>query len=317
MAKNKIKIKNMKLEQNELASTTIGVFENRKKSSFGVFILLTLFILVVFFLPEISDKVNEYLHPKTPDKPAVTPGGNKKPDVPDGENYNNQFYELAEGLKIVRDDITVGDLALNLENNTLNFSITNNTNQYLVIETLNYYLELYTEDHTLLERIRLTEQRDLNSGAFYSYVKNIKASTAESVKAFTLVKKTINDYPLITLNPKEDGSTTLVCSNSHETVTYKFVNDALKNVVSEANYLNTELDYETNYTINKENSLMYNNRDGVVSIFMDYEAGYKITTNIDSANAERFYVFGADSFKLDDPAKVVNFEMEAQGYDCN
>lgn len=31
MAKNKIKIKNMKLEQNELSATTIGVFENRKK----------------------------------------------------------------------------------------------------------------------------------------------------------------------------------------------------------------------------------------------------------------------------------------------
>ena len=52
------KYKNFKVEQEELKPITIGVFESRKKTSLSIFVILTLFVLFVIFLPEISEKVN-------------------------------------------------------------------------------------------------------------------------------------------------------------------------------------------------------------------------------------------------------------------
>ena len=55
----KKKYKNFKVEGEELKPITIGAFESRKRTSMGIFIILTIFVLVVIFLPEISEKVNE------------------------------------------------------------------------------------------------------------------------------------------------------------------------------------------------------------------------------------------------------------------
>ena len=39
-------------------------------------------------------------------------------------------------------------------------------------------------------------------------------------------------------------------------------------------------------------------------------------TNVDLNEAERTYIFDADTFSLETDAKVVSFEMEAQGFTC-
>ena len=57
----KKKYKNVKVEQEELKPIAIGAFESRKKTSVGIFIILTIFVLVVIFLPQITEKINEYL----------------------------------------------------------------------------------------------------------------------------------------------------------------------------------------------------------------------------------------------------------------
>ena len=139
MAKNKIKIKNMKLEQNELSATTIGVFENRKKSSIGVFVLLGIFVAVVFYLPSTSKPNEPVLPPSTDDEP----------------NYNNEFYTLSADLKIEREDIVVSQFVVDNLTNKINFVVTNALNKHQSMEALNYYLELYSEEQTLLERVKI------------------------------------------------------------------------------------------------------------------------------------------------------------------
>lgn len=316
MAKEKKqKIRNMKLEQNELQATTIGEYGSRKKSSFGVFILLTLFILFVYFLPDISEYVQAYLHPE-----AIIPGGPVNPEKPvtppdDEENYNNVYYELVDDLKIEREDITLSDFVLNQENNTLSFTATNNTNNYQQLETLNYYLELFNSEQTLLERIKITGDQNLASGAFQELVKSLRDGSVVDLKSFALVKKTEEDYPIVNLN-SEDDTSSLVCKNSHETVTYKFLRDELIEVVNEVSYLNTDLDYELAYSNYQRLSNNYAMKTGVTSMFVDNETGFKINTSVDLSRVNRFYIYNADSFKLGVGPRVVNFEMEAQGFDC-
>ena len=57
----KKRYKNIKIEQEELKPIAIGEFESRRKTSIGIFIILTIFVLVVIFLPQISSIINEYL----------------------------------------------------------------------------------------------------------------------------------------------------------------------------------------------------------------------------------------------------------------
>lgn len=315
----KKRIKNIKLEQEELKSTTIGVFENRKKSSIGIFFIMSIFVLAVVFLPQISEYIEAYLHPSTPPtvNPGTAPKDPNKPSVDDEPDYADTFYTLAEDLKIERNDITVDTIILNNEESTLSFKVTNNSNSALIIGDLNYFMELYNDNQTLLARIKLTGDTSVMNKYSQTLTKNINSNTLSSAKSIVLVKKNSSDYPAVDINTTEDGTGILVCTKEHEKVTYKFSNGSLKEVTSEISYLKTDEGYAETYENNKKLSNTYNGKTGVVSTFFEYpDVGYNITTNVNLKESGKLYIFNADSFLEDTEPKVVSFEMEAQGFSC-
>lgn len=311
------KIKNMKLEQEELKPITVGVFESRKRSSIGTFLILTIFVLVIIFLPQISDIVNEYLDSKI--GTSLSPTGPTTPTEPEEpDDYpieNDELYEFSDNLKISKDNITVDTFFVDTTNYTINYVITNNGSAQN-IEDLNYYLEIYNSEKTLLERVKLASDLSLAGGAFRNVAKNIKETSANEIGYISLVKKTAEEYPELDSSTFTDGTGSIVCTRSHEKVTYKFQNSKLKEVISEISYQVTDLDYETNYANQKVLVNTYNNKTGIVSTMFEYEAGYNITTSVILSEASRTYIFNADTFKLDTEPKVVSFEMEAQNFDC-
>ena len=121
----KKKYKNFKIEQEELKPIAIGAFESRKKTSFGIFVILTLFVLVIIFLPQISEMVDEYLNP-TPENPITpndpTPDEPDEPEDPDG-NVDETFYPYTAGLSIEREEITVSGINIDAVNNTISYNI--------------------------------------------------------------------------------------------------------------------------------------------------------------------------------------------------
>ena len=315
----KKKYKNIKVEQDELKPIAIGAFESRKKTSIGTFIILTIFVLVVIFLPQISDAVNEYLN-KTPTTPTTpnTPDEPDEPDNPDDDdNVDETFYEYIAGLRIDRDDITVSDINIDTQNYTLTYSVTNNGTNYQDIEELNYYIEIYNSDHTLIERVKLATSVFLASGAFETFTWNISEASATTVRYLVLVKKTENDYPEVEINADSEGNSTLVCTKAHETVTYEFTDDKLTDVTSIVEYLTTDPEYTEIYETYQTLANTYNSTTGITSNFFINTGGFNITTIVNLEEATRSYIFNADTFELDTATKVVNFEMEAQGFDCN
>lgn len=315
----KKKYKNIKIEQDELKPIAIGAFESRKKTSIGIFIILTIFVLAVVFLPELSDFINEYLNqnPTTP----VTPDDPNTPDEPEPEdpveNPNDTFYAYVANLSIERDDILVSDIVIDPTTNTLTYSVTNNTSSYQDMADLNYYIEIYNAERTMLERVKLVNNGFLASGAFETYTKTIDATSATTVGYIVLVKKTTDDYPEVTLTADSQGNSSLVCTNAHETVTYEFNENALKEVTSIVEYQLTDPDYTNVYTNYQTLADTYNRTTGITSTFFNNTTGFNITTIVNSGEASRTYIFNADSFALDTEPKVVSFEMEAQGFDCN
>lgn len=315
----KKKYKNIKVEQEELKPIAIGAFESRKKTSIGTFIILTIFVLVVIFLPQISDAVNEYLNPtvNTPTTPN-TPADPDEPDNPDdGDNEDETFYEYVANLQIEREDITVSEINIDAVNYTLTYNVTNNANTYQDIEDLNYYIEIYNSERTLIERVKLSNSTFLAGGAFQTFTKNISEEAATTVGYLVLVSKTIDDYPEIELSTDAGGNSTLVCTNTHETVTYEFTDNALKEVTSIVEYLTTDPEYTEIYSTYQTLANTYNSTTGITSNFFISTGGFNITTIVNLEEANRSYVFNADTFELDTEPKVVNFEMETQGFDCN
>ena len=323
----KKKYKNVKIEQEELKPIAIGAFESRKKTSLGIFVILTLFVLAVIFLPQISEFIDEYLNP-TPSTP-VTPNNPtpEEPDEPDepSENVDETFYPYTANLSIEREKITVSGITIDNTTNTISYTVTNTTNSYQNIEELNYYIEIYNADRTLLERVKLVSlsvsdgvtSNVIGGGTSQSYTRAIDSTSAITEGYIVLVQKTTDDYPEVTLTENTEGNATLVCSNAHEKVTYTFENKDLKQVTSVVEYLATEPDYTTNYSSYQTLSNSYNTTKGMTSTFIMNTTGFYITTVMNLEEASRSYLFNADSFRLDTEPKVVSFEMEAQGFDCN
>ena len=314
MARKNKRYKNIKLEQNELTPTAIGIFESRRKSSIGTVLILGIFILAVIFLPDISEYVNKYINqtPGTTPKPT-TP--NNKPNTPPKDNDDN-FTAFVDNLKITNDDITISNFVIDEVNLTISYDVTNNLNNSENMEALNYYLEIYNTEQTLIERVKLANEITLSNGAFTTFKRNITTESATTIGFIAIIKKTINDYPLVELTNNEGGIGSMVCSNAHEKVTYKFNEEKLKEVTHEASYLNTEANYQTLYEANKLKANNYNSKLGIASTFFEHENGYNITTIVNLNEIDRTYIFNADSFKIDTEPKVVKFEMEAQGFKC-
>ncbi len=313
----KQKKRNFKIEPNELTPVTIGQFENRKKSSLGIFVVLSIFILTVIFLPQISDYVNSYLNKGGVTLPGVS-GLNPKPINPpdDEEDYSDKFYPLDINLKIEREDITMSNFVISTLNNVISYRVTNNKTEEIVLTDLNYYLELYNKDYTLLERVKIKGDKIAPNGT-ENYSVDVTNEVAQALMNFVLVKKTERDYNPINLQNDTEGNGALVCTRSHEVVTYKFKDNLLKELTSEVKYESTDAGYVDKQTEYRNLANQYNIRSGVTSTYLDTPTSFSITTQVDLNNASRAYIFNADTFVIDTEPKVVNFEMESQGFTCN
>lgn len=312
----KKKIKNFKVEQDELKPITVGAFESRRKSSIGTFFILTVFVLVIVFLPQITDIVNEYLNPTVENSNPVNPSDPNEPIDPNGgeDNPNSEVYSFSTGLSITRDDITVNSFVLNTADSTISYNVINNLENAQNIEDLNYYIEIYNSERTLMERVKLSSSYNLVGGAFQTFTKPLKSQTIATISYIMLVKRTINEYPEVEL---DEETQSLVCTRGNEEVTYRFSNNLLKDITSIINYRSSDPNYESVLDNYRTLANDYNAMAGINSTFFSYDAGFNITTLVDLTEADTEYVFNADTFRLDEQAKVVSFEMEAQGFECD
>lgn len=310
MAGKKKKFKNIKLEQTELTPTSIGIFENRRKSSVGTVLILGVFIVAVVFLPQISELIENYKSSKQPT--TVIKPKPVKPVVPVEPEEEENFYAFGDNLVVTNNDISVSNFVIDEKELTISYDITNNLNQSQNIEELNYYLEIFNKEQTLVERVKLASEYTLASDAFQSFKRNISLESATTIGYISILKKVTSDYPDVSLH----DTNVIVCLRDHEKVTYKFNENKLKEVTSEISYVTTDTDYEKYREENIKKSNSYNNQMGISSTNFQYTGGYNITTNCNLSEMARTYIFHADTFTLDTEPKVVKFEMEAQNFKC-
>ena len=312
--KNKFNYKNIVINKEELAITKIGEMSNENKSPAFLFIVFGILILFVFFLPNIVsyfNKDDELIN----DKPISNNNENKKEnekheDLVYYDLNNNLVVDLEEGIKLQD---------FKIDNNHLSFLILNSNNISFDFKERNYFLEIYTEDKTLLKRIILKKEI-ISKGESKSFSYDINDMVNRSEKKITFVKKSIDDYPSITLNKNEAEEEVLVCQKDMESITYKFNNEKLETIMNVINYdksNKSDFTYQNDYSLWQTRINSYNKVSGVSSSFISNNNGFIVNTIIDLKNTKLSELDNENYYKYETLGKVINFEMEARGFDCN
>lgn len=305
--KVKFDSKNVVVNKEPLAITKIGEIENEEQNPLlFLFIIFAILISFSFFLPNIMslfNKSEEDVYNTTPKIEDKKPVEEKKEDV---------YYDLSQSLVIkINDNLKMENISFN--DKILTFILINNTtNSYNINK--NYFIEFYTENKTLLERVMIKKDNlRKDEGKSYTYEIN---SDVSKIKKIRVVEKEENDYPNVEVTKNDLGEENIVCVKKNDEITYKFKENKLVAITNEIRFNASE----PNYEINKENyqklNNQYNEKEGIISNFVDFEGGFVFNANLDLKNMKNTNKINSYYYGYDTLAKVVNFEMNAQGFSC-
>ncbi len=290
----------VRIEDVELKPQTIG-YSYKKKSNIGrVLLIFVAFILVVYYINDISVYINKLLG-KTSAPSIEDLAGDDDTEKNNNNSNNNSnkketvFYEINSDLSINIDNINFSNFSI--DNKVINFSVSSNSDKKI-------YLETYSEEKMLLERFLI----DVTSGE-----KSI--ATSKEFKYITLEEKNSSDYPSYALG--NDGNGSITCQKDNEKLVYKFVNNELDNInhtstisSSDDNYYSLFSDYQS-----KINS--YNSMDGITASITNDNTSFTYIISIDLKNANLENVKNVYYYGYKEVPKVVKFEMVSRGFTCN
>lgn len=301
------------LENIELKPQVIG-YTYKKKSNIGrIIFMFIIFALVVYYINDISVFINNIIGKNSSDSIKELAGNkNKKPEneKENIEKEEDKFYIYENNLNFVKDEMTLNNF--NLNNNKLMFNIVNNTDKTIEIIDKNYFIELYSENKTLLERIKV-DINIINEQSKISYELDVN----NSFYYIMFVRKNIDDYPMVNLNSDESGYAQIKCFKGIDEIVYKFRNEKLesiKHTISDSNTLGEN--YYMNYTAYQNKTANYNNITGITATFNGTLNGYTAVieinlSQVDSSNLDEKYYY-----KINELPKVVKFEMQTYGFTC-
>ncbi len=311
MAKNKnVKVT---LENVELKPQVIGYTYQKKNNLGRVLIIFISFILVIYYINDISIFFNNLLG-RTTAETIREQGSEKEEENPSSEEGEKT---LEEEYNLLSDSLTINEKGLVLENfktnnNILSFDVSNKTSSSINLKDSKYFLETYSENKTLLERFKV-DFNLINANSKITLNYNI----TEPIYYLVLSEKKVDDYPVVNLE-EVNGLEILTCTKDFTTFTYKFKNSELVNIDQTVKDENTsDTNYNSRYTSYQSKTTTYNNIDGITASFAATPTGYTAMFSIDLEKADLSNINETYYFKNKELAKVVNFEMETYGFNCN
>ena len=201
--------------------------------------------------------------------------------------------------------------------NTINFTITNNGTEVLDLNEMHYYLNLYSTDtegsDTLLERIKVTNNI-INAGASIDVNYNI---TATGITEVAFLEISEEEYPAFVAEADELGNAILVCTKDYESVTYSLNNNQVFSIIDNYVVPITDPNYNVFYGTYQTLAATYSTISGVSSNVSTDDTNMYFVTNINLRTVVEGTFNNDIYYPLNTDAKVMKFELEAQGYTCS
>ena len=309
MAKNKKE--RVIIEDIELKPQVLG-YTYKKKSNIGrVIIIFIAFILVVYYINDISIFINNLLGKKSAESIQ-----NYVDKTQDNKNNNLTKQEVEYHTLDNNLNIKIGNITLNnfkYENNKLSFDILNSSNNTIDLSNKKYFLETFNENKTLLERFKI-DVKSINTNSKITNTLDIK-----DVFTYIVVEeKNTNDYPIINIENDNNGIGKITCTKNQEIIIYTFTNNELTNIKHTINDSNiNDEDYYTRYNYYQTKTSSYNNITGINATFNSTLNGYTAIITIDLKSADLSKITESYYYGYKEEAKVVHFEMQTYGFTCN
>lgn len=202
-----------------------------------------------------------------------------------------------------KDSITLNNF--NLTNENISFNISSDISN---LEELNYYLVL-KQGNKDIAIIKLT---DTNKQDFKYYFKETLSTTLEVKGIIKTIKQ--NEYPKFIVSSDESGLGSLICEKDNYKIEYILNNNNLIKIKETLNYLDNGNDYLSTFEEYSNIVTKINNSNSVASITENID-GFIFTTDIDMSTYTYSYK-NNNYYSLNTKTNIINFEMNAKGYDC-
>jgi|LSQX01.3.fsa_nt_gb hypothetical protein len=288
-----------------------------RMTSLIMFVVITLFIAVVFFLPDINNFVKKMTEPPVPvDKTSTITF----------EDNNNDFFAINSNSKIFISNHRLSMFTINSVNSTLEFKITHYNNEQSNIDGKNWYINFYDRDKNLIDFVKITGQI-VGKDQELNFKVNLTEQTKEAAY-MKIGKISENEYPEITYLTNDQNEKYFVCEKDSKEYSYFFNEHKLYKVIEEYNANYAEIDRDSNVgegssvklseVVKETYQLKHNNFAGTSyanSSFAETDEGFIFRVEIDLTDGQ--YSSTDDKyFSKDMDAKVLNFQMKSQGYNC-
>lgn len=302
------------ISNEELKPTVLYTIKEKKTGFLGLILLFAIFIGVVYFLPTISEKYEEYKRNKTADTPISTINPSQTPNTDEDEDdvtVEDTRFEFASNPSIQNDDILVNNFQYT--NNVLTFDVSNFKSSPVSLGNKKYFLELFDSRDTLIKRLLVGE------GSYEASEKKTMTYTltAPSISSLYLKQIMTDDYPEFTLTPNASGNSVLTCRLNEAMYIYTFTNDALIQI-SEVITLNpNNANYSNLLSENERIFQTLNGAAGITAVSTSDAVSATFSYTINPAIANINSLENANYYTKETTAKVVKFEVESRGYTCS
>ncbi len=305
--------KHVNIENTELKPTTIGYISNKKKSSWPLILIFIILIAVVYFLPEITEYIENYREEKNVNNGDVN---NVTPEVDEDDSTDNiqndevEKSAYTENLILTEELFSIEKIILEEENSS--FVIVNTAEEEINFTNGHYYLEIFTEDNTLITRISLDKAGKIDVEEDYEFT----TGSVTNAKYLRIMRIMPEDYPSINLNIDEDSNMqNLVCTLEETETIYLFEDNKLKKIESTTSISVDDDNYDSNVSFYNS---MHDSLGVIVGIETDMRTSNDITyfiTEVDLTEYKETDEYEL-TFELDTLAKDINFISESNGEEC-
>ncbi len=299
------KYKNVKIENVELKSTTIGAIKAKKTGYIPLILIFFMLIGFVVFMPYLT----EYLENGYFIEPETVPAQPEENEEEEEEEVTENEYPYVENMSIGVTEITLSNITYS---DGLYFTLKNNLAYETSLEKYNYYLDVYDTNETLVDRISFNDITLLANEELQLFFE----LNVEAIMYFKLVVITSNDYPEVSLSENENNVATMICVKEEE-IKYHFTSSKLTSFESTATYTSDSADYDSllaKYTSLADTYNSYNGVNATIgsnSSLFSYKVYFDLNVFDNSILTNDEY-----SFAKDTGPNEIAFKLELLDYKC-
>ncbi len=287
--------------------------EKEKKAGNPFFILIIFIVLFAFlyFVPDIYKKYNSTVTNFFGKGESANANDTLKDD--EGKNPASAYYQIGSNGTLNFNELLLDSISLSEDNKILTLTI--NVEGTFDLDEANYYLEFYQNRKTFIGR-RVLTGKVTKSKTFSIDVSNLNIDTTTYFIVSHISDRVI---PSLDAPSDESGLSSMSCTKENENYEYIFYHKKLTKVKYKYTFFNNiGLDAYANELFKyKSLSRDYDELNGVKSSVIEDTVSFIFLTEFDYGEVASFsrindkYIFQKDVLN-----NLVDFKMEARGFDC-